>query len=252
MKHLKLAAALLCATAFAPAVQAQDSELSVSTGVDYVTEYVFRGTSFAGASVQPFAEASYGNFTVGGWFSTAIGEDSDIAGDEFDLYAGYSVPLDSSISLDLGATYYHFPQGGSFFETEGGNAGSYEVSASLGFGEVPLAPSVTGYYDFTFEAFTLEGSVGHSFAIGEQQSFDLNATGGLVDVDGGSYEWVTLGASVSHAFTDDVSVYFGANYSLSTEDTLDFERAGNATDGFAGTQDSDNKFWTAVGVSAGF
>ena len=243
MKKFTLAAALLCATAFASTAQAQDAEISVSTGVDYVTEYVFRGVSFAGAAVQPYAEASVGNFTVGGWFSTAIGEDSVFAGDEFDLYAGYSVPLDGSISLDLGATYYHFPEFGSFLSD---NAGSYEVSASVGFGEVPLAPSVTAYYDLTLDAFTVEGSVGHSLAIGESQSLDLGATGGLVDVDGGSYEWVTLSASVGHSFTDDVSAYIGGNYSLNSERALDF---GEAVD--TGLPQK-NHLWFGTGVSAGF
>jgi len=133
------------------------------------------------------------------------------------------VPLDSSISLDLGATYYHYPQGGSFFSTDDGAAGTYEVSASVGFGDVPLAPAVTAYYDFTLEAFTLEGGVGHSFAIGESQSFDLGLTVGLVDGDGFSYEYGQASAAVSHAFTDDVSAYVGANYALNSEDALDFD-----------------------------
>jgi len=106
MKHFTFAAALLAATAIAPTAFSQDSGLSVSTGVDYVMEYVFRGTSLGGASVQPDVEASLGNFTVGGWFSTGIGEDSFASADEFDLYAGYSVPLEGSVSLDFGATYY--------------------------------------------------------------------------------------------------------------------------------------------------
>jgi len=226
MKHLKFAAVLLCATVMAPTASFA-SDISVSTGVDYVSEYVFRGLAFGGASVQPYAEASIGDFTVGGWFSTQIGEESALASDEFDLYVGYSVPLDSSISLDLGATYYHFPQGGTFFSTDGGNTGSYEVSASVGLGEVPLAPAVTAYYDFTFESFTLEGSVGHSFAIGESQSFDLGLTA-------------------------------GGNYSVNTSDnTLDFEEIitvdadGVVTD-ISGGGTSDSRAWFGVGVSAGF
>jgi len=95
MKHLTLAAALLCATAIAPTAYAGDAELSVSTGVDFVSQYVFRGVSLADDAVQPYVEASFGDFTVGGWFSTAIGANSIFAGDEFDLYVGYSVPLDS-------------------------------------------------------------------------------------------------------------------------------------------------------------
>ena len=246
MKNLTLAAALLVATAIAPTAFAQDSEISVSTGVDYVGEYVFRGVSFAGAAVQPYAEASVGNFTVGGWFSTAIGEDSIAAGDEFDLYAGYSVPLDSSISLDLGATYYHFPQGGSFLSTNDGGSGSYEVSAAVGFGDVPLSPSLSAYYDFTFEAFTVEGAIGHSIAIGESQSFDLGLTVGHVEVSGGSYDWGTASASVGHAFTDDVSAYVGANYSINSDRLLDF---GETVD--TGLSQK-NHLWFGTGVSAGF
>jgi len=252
MKKLLLAGAAMALFAAPTAAFAQDAELSVSTGVDYVTEYVFRGVSFGGASVQPYAEASIGNFTVGGWFSTAIGEDSDIAGDEFDLYAGYSVPLEGSISLDLGATYYHFPQGGDFFSTKDGNSGSYEVSASVGFGEVPLAPSVTAYYDFTFEALTLEGSIGHSVEVGDAQSFDLGLTVGHVEVSGGDYEWATASASLGHSFTDDVSAYVGANYSISSTESLDFERTGSSELGFSSTTDDKDKLWFGVGVSAGF
>lgn len=245
MKHLTLAAALLCATAIAPTAYAEDAELSISTGVDFVSQYVFRGVSLADDAVQPYVEASYGNFTVGGWFSTAIGENSIVAGDEFDLYVGYSVPLDSSISLDLGATYYHFPQGGDFFATEDGAAGTYEVSAAVGFGDVPLAPSVTAYYDFTLEAFTLEGGVGHSVAIGEAQSLDLGLTVGLVDGDGFSYEYGQASAAVSHAFTDDVAAYVGANFALNSEDVLDFDSILNG-------DPKGSMFWLGTGISAGF
>ena len=250
MKHLTFAAALLAATAVVPNAFAQDSDISVSTGVDYVTDYVFRGVSLGGASVQPYVEASVGNFTVGGWFSTGIGESSIISGDEFDLYAGYSVPLDGSISLDLVATYYHFPQGGDFFSTNDGDSGSYEVSASVGFGDLPLAPSVTAYYDFTFEALTLEVGAGHSFAVGAKQSLDLGVTGGLVDTDGGSYEWATASASLGHAFTDDVSAYVGANYSVNSDKLLggfDLD-----IDEFTTDDPSANLLWLGAGVSAGF
>lgn len=246
MKHLTLAAALLCATAMAPtAAFAQDSDLSVSTGVDFVSQYVFRGVSLADDAVQPYVEASVGNFTVGGWFSTGIGENSVFAGDEFDLYAGYSVPLDSSISLDLGATYYHYPQGGDFFETKDGGAGTYEVSASVGFGDVALSPTVSAYYDLTLEAFTLEGGVGHSIAVSDNQSVDLGLTVGLVDGDGFSYEWGTASAAFNQSLTDDVAVYIGANYALNSEDLLDFDSAING-------DPKGGMFWLGTGISAGF
>ncbi len=246
MKHFTLAAALLCATAIAPAASAQDAELSVSTGFDFTSQYVFRGVSLADDAIQPYVEASYGNFTVGGWFSTGVGANSVFAGDEFDLYVGYSVPLDSSISLDLGATYYHYPQGGDFFETKDGGAGSYEVSAAVGFGDdIPFAPSVAAYYDLTLEAFTLEGGASHSVEIGEAQSVDLGLTVGLVDGDGFSYEYGQASAAVSHAFSDDVSAYVGANFALNSEDALDFDSIING-------DPKGSLFWLGTGISAGF
>lgn len=246
MKHLTLTAALLCASsAIAPAAIAQDSELSVTTGVDFVSQYVFRGVSIGDNSIQPYVEASVGNFTVGGWFSAGVGENSIEAGDEFDLYAGYSVPLDSSISLDLGATYYDYLQVGNFFDTDSGAAGSYEVSAALGFSDAPFSPTVTTYYDFTLEAFTLEGSLGHSIALGDAQSLEVGVTAGLVDGDGFAYEWGAASAAVSHAFTDDVAVYVGANFALNSEEALDFD---SALDG----EPKDSLFWFGTGISAGF
>jgi hypothetical protein len=248
MKKLISIAALLGTTAMAPTAFAQD--VSVSTSVDYVTEYIFRGAQLGESSIQPGVEVSVGDFTVGGWFSTGIGENSVASADEFDLYAGYSFAVSDLVGLDVGVTYYHYPQGGSFFGTDGGNAGTYEVYAGASF-DTTLSPSVYAYYDLTIEAFTLEGGLGHSFAAGENTSFDLGLTAGLVDGDGFSYEYGQASASLGYSFTDDVSAYVSANYALASEDnfynldidldTLDSELTV-----------SDNTFWLGIGVAAGF
>tara|TARA_R110002020_G_scaffold229581_2_gene440379 strand:+ start:344 stop:1108 length:765 start_codon:yes stop_codon:yes gene_type:complete len=254
MKELISIAALLGATALAPAAMAQDKVLGYSVGVDLVSEYVFRGTSLGQESIQPYAEVSAGNFTAGAWFSTGVGADSELSGDEVDLYVGYSVPLEGDISLDLGATYYHYPQGGALFETENGGAGSYEVSASVGFGAVPLAPSLTAYYDFTLEAFTLEGSAGYSVPLGETVSFDLGGTIGLVEGDGFGYQWGQASAAISHAVTDSASLYIGANYVLNSDDnTLDLKEFNNAI-GTARRLEAtdDNMFFFGTGISTSF
>jgi len=219
-------------------------DVSVSTSVDVVSDYVFRGVSLADTAIQPGVEVSLGDFTAGAWFSTGIGNTSALAGDELDLYASYSLPLSDTISTDVGITYYHYPQGGSLFETNGGNAGTYEVFASLGFDTV-LAPSVSAYYDFTLEAFTVEGGISHSLPVGNKSSLDLGGTVGLVDGDGFSYEYGQASASLGYGFTDDVSAYVGANYSLSSEDTLNFRRLLTAGG-------EDNLLWFGAGVAAGF
>jgi len=241
-KHI-LALSTFMAVAATP-LAAQAQEVSVSTSVDVTTDYVFRGVSLADTAIQPGVEASIGDFTVGAWASLGIGDTSIAAADELDLYASYSVGLTDIVSADVGITYYHYPQGGSLFETEGGAAGTYEPFVSLGFDTV-LEPSVTAYYDLTLEAFTVEGGVSHSLPLGPQTSLDLGLTAGLVDGDGFSYEYGVVSASVGYAFTDDVSAYIGANFALNSEDVLNYRDviAGNG---------NDNLFFFGAGIAAGF
>jgi len=235
-------AALLSAAPIASA-----GDLSVSTSIDYVTDYVFRGVSLAESAIQPGVEVASGDFYAGAWASTAIGDTSILFGDELDLYAGYGMALSDSLSLDVGITYYHYPQGGGLFETKGGGAGTYEVYGGLSL-DTTLSPSLTAYYDLTLEAFTLEGGVSHSEPLGEAQSFDVGLTAGLVDGDGFSYEYGQLSAAVSHAFTDDVSAYLGANYALSSDSTL----IGDVDLATLNLDLDANKLFFGAGVSAGF
>lgn len=223
---------------------AHAGDVSVSTGVDVVTDYVFRGVSLADTAIQPFAEATKGNFTVGAWVSTAIGDTSIAAGDELDLYAAYGFELSDKISASVGVTYYHYPQGGSLFSTKDGASGTYEASVSVGFDTV-LEPSLSAYYDVTLESFTLEGGVGHSVGMSDKTSLDLGATVGLVDGDGFSYEYAGASAAVSYALSDNTSAYVGGNLALSSEDSLDYKKL--LTTGGKGSL-----VWFGAGISAGF
>lgn len=252
-KPLFGASCAILATIAVPAT-AQAGDVDWSLGVDAVTQYVFRGVSLADDAIQPYVEASVGNFTVGAWASSGFGANSELYGDEIDFYFGYSVPLEGDISLDLGGTYYHYPQGGGLLDTDGGGAGSYEVSASVGFGAVPLAPSASAYYDFTLEAFTLEGGIGHSLPLGDLTTVDLGLTVGHVEADGGAdYQWGHASAGVSYPLTDAASVSFSANYVVNSEDnTLNFDTFGgpNGTEFAAAT--SDKLLWLGAGISTSF
>lgn len=229
MKKLISIAALMSTAAFAPTAFAQD--VSVSTSIDYVTEYVFRGTSFEDAAIQPGVEVAVGDFSVGVWASTGLGENSLADTDEIDFYAGYGFSLSDTVSASVGATLYHFPDA----------ADSVEFSVGLGFDTV-LSPSLTAYYDIDLEAFTLEGGIGHSVPVADKTSFDLGLTAGLVAVDGGDYEYAQATAGIGYAFTDDVSAYVAANYVLSSVDSL----------GFTDATKKDNLFFAGVGIAAGF
>ncbi len=245
MKNIYLSASAAVLSILVPmSASAGDMDISVSTSIDYTTDYVFRGVSLADSAIQPGVEVALGNFSAGAWFSTGVGDTSILAGDEVDLYASYGFALSDKISASVGATYYHYPQGGSLFETDGGGAGSYEISGGLEFDTV-LSPSVTAYYDLTLEAFTLEGGIGHSIPLGEKTSFDLGLSAGLVDGDGFSYEYGQASASVGYAFTDAVSAYIGANFALSSEDSLNYTK-------ILTTGGKDSLLFFGTGISAGF
>jgi len=250
MKKFLLATATLALAPAAP-MTAQAGDISVSTSIDYVSEYVFRGVSFARGAVQPGIEVSKGDFTVGVWTSAAIGEASAVAGDEIDVYASYGFGLSDVISGSVGATIYHFPDvDGSLFDF--GGASTLEFNAGVGF-DTALSPSVTAYYDVDLEAFTLEGGISHSVPVADKTSLDLGLTGGFVTADGGGdYEYGVGSISLGYGFTDNVSTYIGANYSLSSIDSLNFRRFEDASGTPFSTTTDDNIVWFGVGVAAGF
>lgn len=223
MKKFYLASSLAVLAILTPmTAQAGEKDVSVSATLDLVSDYVFRGVSFAGAAVQPGIEVAYGNLSVGAWYSTEVEDTTFAAGDEIDLYASYAFDLSDAISASVGGTYYHYPSGGGLFSTNGGNAGSYEISAGVSF-DMPLEPSIATYYDFTLETLTAEGGIGHSYDLANGLSLDLGLTAGLVDGDGFSYEYGVASASLGYAISDNVSASLGANYAISSEKTLDYE-----------------------------
>ena len=255
MKHLKIGAILCAATAISTPALAQDNDgINPTSSIASVSEYVFRGTSLGDSSLQPSTEIGFDfGLTVGAWYSAGLGSDSSVQVDEVNLYANYSLPIEGPISLDVGGTYYYFPQFGSLLETEGG-AGSYEVYGSVGLSDFALSPAATVYYDFTLENLTLEGSIGHSLPLPrEGWTLDLGLTGGLVDSDAGTdYEWGTATASFNKAITDAISFYVSGNFTLNSEDLLDFDREVLANGVEFASVDSDTQFWFGTGLSVSY
>ena len=246
MKKTKVITILSSILAMCPAT-AVAGDLSVSTSVDYATEYVFRGVSYQRGAAQPGIEASKDGFTLGVWSSLAMGETSSASIDEIDVYGGYAWGLSDTISADVGFTIYHFPDTpGSLFDF--GGASTFETYAGLSF-DTALSPSIYGYYDFDLEAFTVIGSAEHIVDLAPKTTLDLGATVGVIMADGGGdYEYGLGSAAISYAVNEAVSAYVGANYSLSSEDTLRFK-----VDGFGnGFTNSDNLLWLGAGVATSF
>lgn len=246
-----LGGSIFAASAFAGTAHAVDingTEVSVGIGADYVSQYVFRGISFADDSLQPYVEAGIGNFTLGLWANAPLGDNADDGTDEIDLYASYGFGLADGVSASVGITYYHFPETGDFFETDGGTAGTYEVNAGVSFDETLLSPFATAYYDFTLESFTLEGGIGYGLDTGERSQLNAGLTAGFVETDGGTdYEYATLGAGYSFSLTDDAALTASVNYTINSESQLNFEDIIRA-DRLADAQ----LLWFGIGLSAGF
>jgi uncharacterized protein (TIGR02001 family) len=87
--------------------------IDVSGGVDVVSDYRFRGLSLSGGdvAVQPTITLSHDSgLYLGAWGSNI--EDTPAFGEvEVDLYGGYATDVAPGTSIDLGLTYYLYPDG---------------------------------------------------------------------------------------------------------------------------------------------
>lgn len=247
MKKFLLAACAATVATFAP-MTASAGDITGSVSLDYVTDYVFRGYSLAGDALQPGIELAVGNFYGGIWGSTPLGTSSALGGDEIDFYVGYGFGLSDTVSADLGLTYYHYPQAGDFLSED---AGTYELYGGLSF-DMPLAPSLYAYYDWTLEAFTVEGAVGHSFAMSENLSLDLGATAGVVSApDDAGWEYGQVSASLGFPIGGAVGGYVGVNYALSSDESLGWPSDDDLAD-LAGFEQDKGLFFAGAGISADF
>ncbi|WP_033074201.1 TorF family putative porin [Sphingopyxis sp. MWB1] len=143
----RLTLSALLASCAATSASAQDiptGPVSLSGGVDLVSEYRFRGLSRSGGdvAVQPHVTISHANgLYVGGWGSNI--DDARGFGDvELNLYGGYGLDVAPGTALDLGLTYYWHPdapaaRGASDYAEANARLsymlGPVEASGSLGY-----------------------------------------------------------------------------------------------------------------------
>lgn len=121
-----------CGLAATPALADETdppADLTISGSVTGVSDYRWRGLSYSGGdfAVQGSIQATHkSGVYVGVWSSSLEQDFFDIYGSaEVDIYAGWSGPISSGLTADVGVTYYAYPNG-SF-----GNANFFEPYASL-------------------------------------------------------------------------------------------------------------------------
>ena len=232
MKKAILLAALVSTGA---AVQAQDSSYSVTVDFPYVTKYVFRGAELAEDSIQPSIELAVGDFYAGVWTNNPVVKKDGAAYDnEVDFYAGYGIPLNDTWKLDIGGTYYYYPETSSD-DLEDQVEPFVGLNGSIG----SFSTSIYGYYEFEYEIWTTAATVGYSFpleAIGA--SLDVTGTLGYSSYkDSEEYFYYGVGVAVPFQLTDSASIRVGADWV--DNDNHDF--VGN-----------DDVIWFTAGLSVGF
>jgi uncharacterized protein (TIGR02001 family) len=88
---------------------------SVTTGVDFVNRYVWRGLEIGNSpNLQPTCSFGYTGFEIGAWAAYSwASEDSD--NDEIDFWISYSRSLNNGVSISAVITDYYYPNAGIDF-----------------------------------------------------------------------------------------------------------------------------------------
>jgi uncharacterized protein (TIGR02001 family) len=213
----------------APAAPA--SSYSITADIPYVSTYVFRGTKLATGSLQPSLKVTSGAAYGSIWFSQPF--DSEF-GNEIDFSGGYTFALSKSWGLDVGATYYYYPE----LDTSGGaDSGTFEGYVGLtGTISGALTGSVYVYRDFTLDATTVQGSLGYSVPLTEKLTMNFGANVGTVSLDdGGDYTYYGASLTFPWKISDKATITSGFNY---------------ATNDIDGAE--DNLFWVNLGFTYAF
>jgi len=155
-KIYALLAALVLTT-----VVASDLKAQFTAGVDLYSSYVWRGSKFAGPSVQPSVKFTTGGLTAGVWGSY------DFTGyKETDPYISYSSP----IGLSVGVTDYYYEGDITDFSD---STGSHALEVNLG---------------YTIKGLSLSGN------------YIVNEAGGAASMGGDMYFQATYAFSSFSAF----------------------------------------------------
>ena len=232
-KILVLALSALVAGSIAKA------DYSLSSDLTYTTEYVFRGVQLGDNTLHPSIELTQNDFYIGMWAALPIDQvESKGWSEEFDFYVGYTKELSDKASLDLGVTYYYYPDGNVDESTE--------AYVGLTFDVAGFTPAAYVYHDFDLEVTTYQGSVGYSIPMaGAGTSVDLSVTYGHVDPDeGDSYKYYGASAQIPYKLNENATLTFGIHWADNDIGTIfDGENAFDVEDDFI--------YYTA-GVTIGF
>ncbi|MCP4819289.1 MAG: hypothetical protein GY883_08875 [Shimia sp.] len=199
------ALAALCAPMIA-AGAASAQGVTWNYGVDVTSNYITEGVSQTdgGVAIQPWIEASVGNFYFGTWMSNVDINMSGGANDdswETDVFAGYRNDISDRLSYDVGYVRYIYNRAGSSYG---------ELTGSLNFAATDNL-DLTAYvaYDPTSKNWHYRGDVEVAVAT----NLSVGAHYGHSD----GYDHDYWGVGSTYAFNDAMAV----NVSYNGSDTKD-------------------------------
>lgn len=206
MKKIALILTALLTGASLSANDAPASSYSVSVDFPYASKYVFRGIELAEGSFQPSVKLTSGNFYAGIWSSLPTDDGYEA---EVDYYGGYNFTLDGGLTLDVGATIYHYPE----LDVPGADTSTFEGYVGLNGSIQSVNLGVYAYNDFTLKIFTIQGNLGYSIPVNEKVSMNIAASVGRSSPEAAdSYTYYSLGAQFPYAISDNVTFTAGANW----------------------------------------
>ena len=187
-------------------VAAEDIGAEVSVGYD--TDYMFRGVNLGQdllwSDVNVSTSLSDGlDLGVGAWYANVA---DDAGNDELDIYAGLSTSM-GDMSVDLGATYYYYPDPVA-------GEGTLEFGIGLGTSAGPIDLSLGLYYDIDLEAAYYEVGAATSFDLTDTMAVDVGGAIGNADGDTLTALTFTIGVPITLSDSASLSPYVGVNIPL--------------------------------------
>lgn len=203
--------------------------LSTTLTPTLVSQYMYRGMRYGGASLQPTVDFRSGALNAGFWGSFPLNDKMPGVSDpELDLYASYTRPLSARIAAVVGGTWYYFPRAaaadGFYRQTfEPNLAFTYTVDGFR------LTPKV--YYDIVREGFTAEVAAFYAYPltrIGSELDFTAeigtfewrDAVAGPSPATKQSGEYWSVGVAMPYQVTSNGTVTLGFAYVKGTGHTL--------------------------------
>jgi len=231
-------------TAFLPALLltiassafAQESDFSASATYAFESEFVFRGFQIAEDTFTPSAEGRINSGSNTYYMGVRTGLptqklDNKLKMNEY--YVGGEFGLGDSFTLDVGVSHYQFLPFTDDQATEGMVGLTWDSF---------LSPSIYVYADSDGEMTTIEGSVGHAFALDQKSAIMVTAYAGTSEFYIGS-NYAGMMIDYSYSFTRYARFTIGGRLARLDPD---------APEGDGAVIEADTRAWWGVSFTAGF